>query len=128
MQALLCKRVGLWPMHSQPSDMPLLLSFLPFEQMAKGDASCEAAGGADAQNRCCANKIVEKTVQDDEFCGKVRACCAALCNAATMLQPRCTLACKHVIPKPWPGHVQPLPAPLPPQNAPRLSPPPVCRS
>ena len=41
--------------------------------MAKGDASCEAAGGADAQNRCCANKIVEKTVQDDEFCGKASA-------------------------------------------------------
>lgn len=64
---------------------------VPSEQMAKGDASCEAAGGADAQNRCCANKIVEKTVQDDEFCGKVRA--AALCNAssAMMLWSRCML-------------------------------------
>ena len=50
---------------------PLPLPPRPPPQMQKGDASCEAAGGANAQNRCCANKITDKTVQDDEFCSKV---------------------------------------------------------
>jgi hypothetical protein len=100
-------------------------------KMAKGDASCEAAGGADAQNRCCANKIVEKTVQDDEFCGKLIAATSCANSGNVTAQQACCETKQQLnimdgycetLPAAAPAEAAPSPSPAPEEPAPAPSP------